>query len=117
MFNGVSEAYLRGGKFEKALIYSNISLEKEPRNEEFLIQRSRIYLELNEYEKGITDLSHALAVNDRNPLVYYRRGLAYYKNREYPAAIRDLEKSLRFDPSRNIQADIHYHIGIAYANL
>lgn len=49
VFNGISEAYLRGGKFEKALIYSNISLEKEPKNEEFLIQRSRIYLELNEY--------------------------------------------------------------------
>jgi len=35
---------MKGGKFEKALIYSNISLEKEPKNEEFLIQRSRIYL-------------------------------------------------------------------------
>jgi tetratricopeptide (TPR) repeat protein len=28
VFNGISEAYLKGGKFEKALIYSNISLEK-----------------------------------------------------------------------------------------
>ena len=81
---------MRGGKFEKALIYSNISLEKESKNEEFLIQRSRIYLELNEYEKGINDLSNALSVNEKNPLVYYRRGLAYYKNKEYKAAIKDL---------------------------
>ena len=46
VFNGISYAYLMSGKYEKALIYSNISLEKEPQNEEFLIQRSRIYLEL-----------------------------------------------------------------------
>lgn len=72
---------MRGGKNEKALIFSNICLEKEPKNEEFLIQRSRIYLELNHNQKGITDLSNALIVNEKNPLVYYRRGLAYYKNK------------------------------------
>lgn len=32
IFNGISQAYLRGGKYEKALIYSNIELEKAPKN-------------------------------------------------------------------------------------
>lgn len=50
-------------------------------------------------------------------MVYYRRGLAYYKNKEYFAAIKDLETSLQYEPSRHIQADIFYHIGIAFANL
>jgi tetratricopeptide (TPR) repeat protein len=72
---------------------------------------------LNEYEKGINDLSHALAVNEKNPLVYYRRGLAYYKNKSFLASIQDLEKSLKYSPSKNIQADVYYHMGIAYANL
>lgn len=32
VFNGISYAYLMLGKFEKALIYSNIALEKESKN-------------------------------------------------------------------------------------
>ncbi len=74
-------------------------------------------MELNQYQKGITDLSNALAVNERNPMVYYRRGLAYYKNKEFLASIKDLEKSLMYEPSKHIQPDIFYHIGIAYSNL
>jgi tetratricopeptide (TPR) repeat protein len=56
-------------------------------------------------------------VNDRNAVVYYRRGLAYYKNKDYVAAIKDLNLALQHGPSKNMQADIHYHIGIAYSNL
>lgn len=42
--NGISYAYLKAGKSEKALVYINMALEKSPNNENFLIQRSMIYL-------------------------------------------------------------------------
>jgi tetratricopeptide (TPR) repeat protein len=72
---------------------------------------------LNAYQKGVKDLSNALSSNDKNPIIYYRRGLAYYKNRDYLAAIKDLEESLQHKPSKGIQADIYYHMGIAHSNL
>lgn len=72
---------------------------------------------MNAYQKGIKDLSNALSANKTNPIVFYRRGLAFYKNRDYLAAIKDLEESLLHSPSRNIQADIYYHMGIAHSNL
>ena len=82
-----------------------------------MVQRSLIYLELEEFKKSIEDLTSALGVNGKNPTIYYRRGLAFYKNKEYEKAIQDLEKSLKLLPSKNIQADIFYHIGIANSNL
>ena len=117
MFNGISEAYLKGDRLEKALIYSNLCLEKEPNSEEFLIQRSRIEVELNHFQRAIQDLTSALKLNHKNPLVYYRRGLAHYHSHDYPSTIRDLETALLHNPRVNLQADIHYHIGIAHVHL
>lgn len=44
ILNGVSCAYLKSGRPEKALVYSKLALEREPENEDFLIQRSMIYI-------------------------------------------------------------------------
>ena len=33
VYNGIGESYLRDKKYEKALFYSNIALEKNPNNE------------------------------------------------------------------------------------
>lgn len=46
IMNGISFAYLKAGRPEKALVYINLALEKQPLNEEFLIQRSMVYIEL-----------------------------------------------------------------------
>jgi tetratricopeptide (TPR) repeat protein len=60
VYNGIGQTYLKAKKYEKALYYSNIALEKSPNNEEFLIQRSKIFLEINEHQKAIEDLTNAL---------------------------------------------------------
>lgn len=100
--NGISYAYLKAGKAEKALVYVNIALEKCPNNEDFLIQRSMVNLELGENHKGVQDLTKALTVNGKNSLIYYRRGLCFYKNKQFEQAIEDLMKSLQFSPSEQV---------------
>ena len=46
LMNGISYAYLKAGKPDKALVYVNIALEKQPNEEDFSIQRSMVYTEL-----------------------------------------------------------------------
>lgn len=52
-----------------------------------------------------------------NPTIYYRRGLAFYKNKQFENAIKDLYKAFELKPSEMIESDIHYHLGISFANL
>lgn len=96
LMNGISYAYLRGGKPDKALAYINIALDKQPNQEDFLVQRSMVYIELKENHRAIQDLTKALTLNSKNAFTYYRRGISYYKNEQYQEAIEDLKKSLDF---------------------
>lgn len=116
ILNGISYAYLKAGRAEKALVYVNIALEKMPNNQDFLIQRSMVNLEIGQNHKGVQDLTKALSVNNKNPLIYYKRGLCYYKNKQFESAIEDLKKSLQYSPSEQIEHDIYYLIGVSYAN-
>ena len=59
----------------------------------------------------------ALVKKPADSRIYYQRGLAYYKNKEYLECIKDLFKSYECVPSSDFEDDLHYHIGIAFANL
>lgn len=52
-----------------------------------------------------------------DPLVLYKRGIAFFKNGNYKSSIRDLFKSYEKKPISKYEADLHYHLGIAFANL
>lgn len=60
LMNGLSYAYLKAGRADKALVYVNSALKKAPKNEDFLVQRSMVYLAIGENHKGIQDLKEAL---------------------------------------------------------
>ena len=59
----------------------------------------------------------ALDKKPNDPQIYYRRGLALYKNKEFKKCIQDLYKSFENKPFHSYIPDIHYHLGISYANL
>lgn len=103
--------------FEKALYYLNEALKRDKKNEEFLIERSNIYVDTKNYQKAIEDLTTALASKSTDPRILYKRGLAYFKNKEFKKAVKDLYESLDNHPFETYEADIYYHLGIAYANL
>lgn len=81
------------------------------------MQRSNIFLEIGEHERAIEDLTKALEEKPSNPSIYYRRGLAFYKNKQFEEAIKNLDKAIELKPSETIEPDIHYHLGISFANL
>ena len=103
--------------FEKALYYLNMALGKQPKNEDFLMERSNIYVDIKQYPKAIEDLTNALTRKSTDPKILYKRGLAYYRNKQFKKAIKDLYYSLDNHPFETYEADIYYHLGISYANL
>lgn len=67
--------------YDKALYYLNEALKRDPKNEDFLIERSNIYVDIKQYPKAIEDLTSALNTKNNDPRILYKRGLAYYKNK------------------------------------
>ena len=59
----------------------------------------------------------ALEKKPNDPQIFYKRGLSYYKNEEYKNCIKDMFRSLQNKPFASYEADIHYHMGISFANL
>ena len=46
--------------FERALYYLNDALKREPKNEDFLMERSNVYVDVGQIGKAIKDLTDAL---------------------------------------------------------
>lgn len=67
--------------FERALYYLNDALKREPKNEDFLMERSNIYVDIGQFDKAIKDLTNALESKPTDPKILYKRGLAFYRNK------------------------------------
>jgi tetratricopeptide (TPR) repeat protein len=62
-------------------------------------------------------LTQALEIKPLDPLVLFKRGISYFKNEEYKLCIKDLYKSYEKKPISPYEAELHYHLGISFANL
>jgi len=69
------------------------------------------------YTESISDLSMALKVNENDPQVLYKLGLSFYAFNKYKKCIKTLKRALINKPFLTYEADIYYHIGLAYCNL
>lgn len=76
-----------------------------------------LYLNEKKYSDTINDLRLALENRPNDPALLYRLGQAHYLNRSFREALVDLQNSLNFEPDETYKPDIHYHIGLSYANL
>lgn len=81
------------------------------------MQRSMLYLTEKKYKETIDDLSEALKNRPNDPSLLYKRGEALYLNKEFRQALENLEAALAHGPEASYEPDIHYHIGLSYANL
>lgn len=50
-------------------------------------------------------------------MVLYKLGLTYYAHQKYKKCIKELKKALKNKPHVTIEADIYYHIGLAYCRV
>lgn len=72
---------------------------------------------MKNYESAIEDLQKALEVNKSDPMVLYKLGLTYYADQKYKKCTKTLKEALKNKPFKCDEADIYYHIGLAYARV
>jgi tetratricopeptide (TPR) repeat protein len=60
------------------------------------------------------DLETGLAVRADDPSILYRLGLSHYADKDYKHCVRNLKQALTNRPFSSHEADIYYHIGLAY---
>jgi tetratricopeptide (TPR) repeat protein len=68
------------------------------------------------FTEAIRDLQTALNIDETDPQVLYRLGLSYYAFDKYKKCIKTLKAALMNKPFQSYEADIYYHIGLAYCN-
>ena len=117
IYNGLGNAYKALGNYEEALANMTISVERENRCVEFLVDRAALYCEMKSFSLAVRDLTNALELNLSDPQLFYKRGLAFYQSQMFKEAIKDFKESLANRPFPTYKPDIYYHLGLAYANL
>ena len=81
------------------------------------MHRAQCYYDREEYDLSIKDLNLGLKINEDDPQVFYRLGLSYYADENYKLCVRTLKAALINKPFISYEADIYYHIGLAYCNV
>ena len=76
-----------------------------------------LHLAMKNYNESITDLTKSLMYKKNDPFTLYKRGVAFYLEKCYKEALDDLLMALNYNPEPSYAPDIHYHVGLSYANL
>ena len=81
------------------------------------MNRAECNFDLGKFQISIDDLLKALELSPTDPKILYKLGLSYYHLPNFKRCIKTLKKSIKCNPYISYEADIYYHIAIAYANL
>ena len=81
------------------------------------MHRAQCNYDLGDYDLSIEDLNLALTINEEDPQVHYRLGLSYFAEGDYKNCVKSLKTSLINEPFYSYEADIYYHIGLAYCRV
>lgn len=80
----------------------------------FLLHRAQCYFDQEIYDKSIEDLNLGLEISKQDPQLYYKLGLSLYAAEDYKKAVKSLKIALNNKPFISYEADIYYHVGLAY---
>ena len=80
------------------------------------MHRAQCYYDLKQFDQAILDLETGLNIQENDPQLFYRLGLAHYADSNYKKCVSCLKEAIRNKPFISYEADIYYHIGLAYCN-
>ena len=75
------------------------------------------YYDMKKYDKSIQDLQDSLELSQNNPKILYQLGRSFYADKQFKEAIKTMKHSLMNGPEISYEADVYYHIGLAYCQL
>ncbi len=107
----------RNGQYTDALAVTAQELEANPRNMDAYTVRGWSLLALRRYEDAVVDMNAAILVNSFDSRVVYILAEAHIALENFEQALDVGLRYLRVAPNGNDIDQIHYHMGISYAEL
>jgi len=117
VWDGLGCCYHALRRFDDAIVEFNKAITEKPYKVDFLKNRAQCYFDMQEYQKAIDDLNTALHHNSSDPQVLYKQGIAYFAFKRYKKCIQTMKIALQSKPFMTYEADIFYHLGLAYCRL
>jgi len=100
--------------FEKALIYFQKAVEKDPNYADAYFQIGYCYGQLKQYNDAIKAYKQAIRIKPDYAEAHYSLGVAYGSLGRWSEAIESLKQAIRIKPD---YAAAHYNLGVAYGSL
>ena len=111
------ELYYYLEEFEKALEYTNKSIEIDPLygfSNRYIARADLLYSEFNKKEEALSDFNTAVELEPENDEVYYQRASFYEQEEEWELALADYQKSVELDPEDETN---YFRLALTHSNL
>ena len=72
---------------------------------------------MGDYDQSIEDLLTGLQYNNKDPQVLYKLGITYFADKKYKKCTGMMKEALKHRPFLSYEADIYYHMGLAYCRM
>jgi len=95
----LAELLIRSGKLDEAMDHCSEVIERDDRNTEGYLTRSKIFIEQLDYPSAINDISRNILIDPDNPEHYLVRGKYYQEFNQHPNAINDFTKAISINSS------------------
>ena len=115
--DGLGCCYMAMEKYQQAIAEFNSAIEKEPDNVEFLKNRAQCYFNMERFDEATADLAKASNASPADSQILYKQGLTYFAYKKYKKCIKTMKEALKYQPHMTYEADIYYHLGLAYCRL
>ena len=114
--DGLGQVSFQLKKYDEALPSFNEALNTVEDNVQYYMNRADCFYRMAQYQDAIDDFNAALDINpeEDNPQVLYKMGLTYYAFGKYRRCVKTLKRALQAGPYITYQADIYYHVGLAF---
>lgn len=90
--------YFDARNFEKAMDFTNLSIEKDQYNAEAHFVKGNILMAMEEPYKAIQSFNESIALGYRDEVIYINRGTAFKKIKKFDNSLSDYNLALEINP-------------------
>ena len=91
--------YYDARNFEKAMDFTNLSIEKDQYNAEAHFVKGNILMAMEEPYKAIQSFNESIALGYRDEVIYINRGTAFKQIKKIKSALADYKSALEINPN------------------
>ena len=114
MYYNRGNAFLKIGKYERAIEDYNSAAEINPTHADIYYNRGFAHGKLGNYEQAMRDYGRTVELDPRNAKAYTNLGIAYGRLGEYKQAVGNFDRAIGLNPK---SAEAYYNRAVCYYSL